>query len=207
MSALLFITTPAGPFLMGSTSDQVAQLKARFPDLDPRLLDRELPQHKVYLKQYQIGKYPVTVQEFSEFVQETHFVTTAEKRGFGFTFTLKFAQINGADWRHPFGPDSTIEGKERHPVTQVSWFDALAFCQWLSTKLDKSFRLPTEAEWEKAARGVDGRIFPWGNAWNPLLLNAEYRLQDTSPVGAFSPASDSPYGVSDMAGNVRSVAK
>jgi len=192
---------------MGSTSDQVAQLKARFPDLDPRLLDRELPQHKVYLKQYQIGKYPVTVQEFSEFVQETHFVTTAEKRGFGFTFTLKFAQINGADWRHPFGPDSTIEGKERHPVTQVSWFDALAFCQWLSTKLDKSFRLPTEAEWEKAARGVDGRIFPWGNAWNPLLLNAEYRLQDTSPVGAFSPASDSPYGVSDMAGNVRSVAK
>ena len=155
MSALLFITIPAGPFLMGSTSDQVAQLKARFPDLDPRLLDRELPQHKVYLKQYQIGKYPVTVQEFSEFVQETHFVTTAEKRGFGFTFTLKFAQINGADWRHPFGPDSTIEGKERHPVTQVSWFDALAFCQWLSTKLDKSFRLPTEAEWEKAASGVD----------------------------------------------------
>lgn len=202
MTSPFLVTIPAGPFLMGSTSDQVADQKRRFPDVDPRLLDREPPQHQVTLPEYQIGKYPVTVREFSEFVAETGYQTTAEKEGFSFTFTPKFAQTAGSDWCHPFGPETSVAGKENHPVTQVSWYDALAYCHWLSEKLDKPFRLPTEAEWEKAARGTDGRIFPWGSDWRPEIVNADYRLKDTSLIGTFSPASDSPYGVSDMSGNV-----
>ncbi|MCL4389858.1 MAG: formylglycine-generating enzyme family protein, partial [Patescibacteria group bacterium] len=98
--------------------------------------------------------------------------------------------------------DSSIKEKDNHPVVQVSWFDAIEYCKWLSAKTNKNYRLPTEVEWEKAARGTDGRIFPWGNTWNPEICNVEYRFKGTTPVGKFSPASDSPYGCVDMCGNV-----
>ncbi len=85
----------------------------------------------------------------------------------------------------------------------VSWGDASMYCEWLSKKTGKPYRLPTEAEWEKASRGTDGRIYPWGNAFVVLMANtAETKLGDTSDVGKFSPQGDSPYGCADMVGNV-----
>ncbi|HLF03376.1 MAG TPA: SUMF1/EgtB/PvdO family nonheme iron enzyme, partial [Anaerolineales bacterium] len=94
-------------------------------------------------------------------------------------------------------------GQENHPVVNVSWRDAIAFCQWLSQQTSKTFRLPTEAEWEKAARGVDGRIYPWGDEWDATRLNSgESGPKTTTPVGAYSPRGDSPYGLADVSGNV-----
>jgi len=87
-------------------------------------------------------------------------------------------------------------------VVYVTWPDAVAYCHWLTKTTGRTYRLPTEAEWEKAARGTDGRIYPWGNEWDPKLVNtAEGDLRDTTPVGAY-PAGASPYGLLDMAGNV-----
>ena len=79
------------------------------------------------------------------------------------TKETKWVETKGANWRHPRGPGSGIERKARHPVTQVSWLDALEFCDWLCEVSQLDVRLPSEAEWEKAARGVDGLIYPWGN--------------------------------------------
>jgi formylglycine-generating enzyme required for sulfatase activity len=84
----------------------------------------------------------------------------------------------------------------------VSWDDAVAFCKWLSQATGRTFRLPTEAEWEKAARGDDGRIYPWGNEWEVTRLNGESMHGGTTPVGQFSPAGDSPFGLADASGNV-----
>ncbi len=94
-------------------------------------------------------------------------------------------------------------GKEHHPVVDVSWRDAMAYCQWLAEATGKAYRLPSEAEWEKAARGTDGRIWPWGNEPpDENRCNFGMKVGDTTPVGQHSPQGDSPYGCVDMAGNV-----
>ena len=83
----------------------------------------------------------------------------------------------------------------------VSWYEAEAYCKWLSEKTSKEYRLPTEAEWEKTARGPDGWDYPWGNQWKKEYCNSEFQLEQTSPVGIFL-KGESPYGCQDMAGNV-----
>jgi formylglycine-generating enzyme required for sulfatase activity len=93
-------------------------------------------------------------------------------------------------------------GKEQHPVVNVSWHDAVAYCNWLADVTGKAYRLPSEAEWEKGARGSGGRIFPWGNQWISAASNGrEGGKGDTTPAGAY-PEGASPYGTLDMAGNV-----
>ncbi len=172
------VRIPAGPFLMGSTDEQIKQAIAS--GLDKDWAARERPQHTVELSEYFIGKYPVTNTEYQAFVRE-------------------------AGYKSPQGwdGDKYPEGKSDHPVVNVSWDDAVAYCKWLSEKTGKTYRLPTEAEWEKAARSTDGRIYPWGNEWDPKKLNSkEGGPGDTTPVGQYSPAGDSPYGAADMSGNV-----
>jgi formylglycine-generating enzyme required for sulfatase activity len=192
---------PAGEFLMGST------------DSDPDASSDEKPQHTVTLDAYWIDQTEVTNAMFERYVQETGYQTTAEKAGSGYIFntsTKSWEDTQGADWRHPRGLSSSLDGLENHPVVQGSWDDAVAYCSWAGG------RLPSEAEWEKAARGVDGRIFPWGNQTvaGGLLNFADLNLdvdwadrsiddgyQFTAPVGSY-PAGASPYGLFDMAGNV-----
>ena len=115
----------------------------------------------------------------------------------------------GANWKHPLGANSSIAALEEHPVVQVCWYDALAYCEWLNRKHINDlppgyhFRLPSEAEWEKAARGIDGRVWPWGNTYDAALCTARNGGKVcTTPVGAHSPQGDSVYGVADMSGNV-----
>ncbi len=189
------ILIPAGEFLMGSD-----------PEKDKNAQDDEQPQHRLYLPDFYIAKTPVTNAQFAAFVKASGYRTTAEEQGEGWAWTgQKWDTVKGANWQHPRGPQSDITAKSDHPVVQVSWHDAVAYCRWLARATGRPYRLPTEAEWEKAARGpelAEGRIYPWGNKWETGRCNSdEAGVGDTSPVGAY-PNGASPYGVLDMAGNV-----
>ncbi|MCP9440884.1 MAG: formylglycine-generating enzyme family protein [Nitrospira sp.] len=194
------VLIPAGEFFMGS------------PD-DGSSFDDERPQRKVFVGSFRIHRHEVTNARYKRFVDATGHRTPSHENP---RLTL---WLNG----EPF------PGSEQHPVVNVSWDDALAYCRWLG------MRLPTEAEWEKAARGTDGRRYPWGNEWNGHLANSASHWADrtiefkdggewkafwitgdgariarehglngevlTLPVGSF-PGGSSPYGLLDMAGNV-----
>jgi formylglycine-generating enzyme required for sulfatase activity len=138
----------------------------------------DAPAHEVDVAAFEIDKFEVTNADFYTFAEATGYVTYAEEQGIG-------------SWRSEWGV-----GEDSHPVVMVTWDDAVAYCEWLGK------RLPTEAEWEKAARGEDGTAFTWGNDWDPNLANVKERgLRGTSAVGSF-PESVSPYGIEDMIGNV-----
>jgi len=149
------------------------------PSVDQDAYDDEQPQHTLYLPDYYLAKTPVTSAQYAAFVQAT-------------------GHEEPEDWKGGKPP----RGKEDHPVVYVSWHDAVAYCRWLSEVTGKTYRLPSEAEWEKGARGSDGRIYPWGNQWDAKRCNSdEGGKEDTTPVGAY-PQGASPYGLLDMAGNV-----
>jgi iron(II)-dependent oxidoreductase len=143
------------------------------PARDALAQPAERPQHVVRLDEYFVGQIPVTHEQYQVFQQAIH----------------------------PNTPWPVPEGQARHPVVNVSWDDAMAFCNWLNAP-GWRFRLPTEAEWEKAARGVDGRLFPWGDEWDAGRANTDDLADSTTPVGLFSPGGDSPYDLADMSGNV-----
>jgi formylglycine-generating enzyme required for sulfatase activity len=168
--------------------------------------DREKPSHQVLVEDFFIDKYMVTNKKFNKFCLETNYLTTAEIDGTGDTIVNgEFKWVKGADWRHPYGPQSSIEQKWDHPVVLVTIRDALAYCAWRSKKEKKYFRLPTEAEWEKTARGTDGRQYPWGNELpaDNGIVRARFNdgsLKGTAPVGSY-PEGASFFGALDMAGN------
>jgi formylglycine-generating enzyme required for sulfatase activity len=193
-----FVRIPAGKFLMGSKEDN------SLAD------DDEKPQHTVEISQeYWMGKYPVTNAQFAAFVQASDHRTTAEEKGSAYGYDGKeWKEIKGANWKHPRGPKSGLDGKEEHPAVSLSWDDAVAFCEWLNAAHGGElppgwqFRLPTEAEWEKAARGEYGNEWPWGGERpDDSRCNFNMNVGDTTPVGKYSPQGDSPYGCADMAGN------
>jgi formylglycine-generating enzyme required for sulfatase activity len=147
---------------------------------DSQAYDDEQPQHRVHLPAYQIARFPVTVAEYACFV-----------RAGG----KEPAASGGVDWK-------TQLTRLDHPVVCVSWRDAMAYAAWLVQLTGQSWRLPTEAEWEKAARSTDGRIYPWGNRWYKMRCNSwEGGSHTTTPVGSY-PDGTSPCGALDMAGNV-----
>jgi formylglycine-generating enzyme required for sulfatase activity len=173
------VRIPAGEFLMGTREEDIDALQEKYGG-DRRWWNIQTPQRKAYLPDYGIGKYPVTNFEYRAFVQDTGHEPPLHWEG-----------------------DLYRAGLGDHPVVNVNWHDAVAYCEWLSEKTGQPYRLPTEAEWEKAARGTDGREFPWGDEWNENRCNmTEDGPGDTTPVGQYSPDGDSPYGVADMAGNV-----
>src|SRR5262249_51332862 len=136
----------------------------------------ELPLHEVTVSACQIGRYPLTIAEYACFVQATR---SAEPE----------------DW-------SAQQVHPDHPVVSVSWNDVLAYARWLAQITGERWRLPSEAEWEKAARGIDGRRYPWGDEFDQARANTgDEDGQGTTPVGSY-PGGASPYGVQDMAGNV-----
>jgi formylglycine-generating enzyme required for sulfatase activity len=202
----------------------------------------ELPKHDVQVSSFYMDIKEVTNAEFRKFVRETGYVTTAEQKpdweelkktlppgtakpddallvpaslGFKQTegpvdlhdYSQWWQWVPGASWQHPQGPGSNIEGKDDYPVVQVSWYDAVAYCKWAGK------RLPTEAEWEYAARGgLQNQVYPWGNepidmgkpkanSWNgkfPYLNTGKDGFIGLAPAGQFSANG---YGLYDMAGN------
>jgi formylglycine-generating enzyme required for sulfatase activity len=145
------------------------------PQRDPNAQSDEMPQSQLTLGAFQMATYPVTVAEYSAFVRSGH----AEPAGWS-------DQLGNLD----------------HPVVYVSWNDAVAYAAWLAKLTGQPWRLPTEAEWEKAARGADGRIYPWGDSFDASRAKTdEGDKGGTTPVGSY-PTGASPYGAQDMIGNV-----
>ncbi len=206
------VSVPGGRFSMGSV-DPFA-----YPE------DGEGPVHEVLLRPFSIDCHAVSNDRFAAFVAATGYQTDAERWGWSFVFagllpddfppTRSVAaapwwrQVEGAQWRRPEGPHSDLSDRGRHPVVQVSHNDSLAYCQWAGV------RLPTEAEWEFAARGgLEGCAFPWGdelepggehrmNVWQgefPAHNTAADGYLGTAPVDAF-PANG--YGLHNITGNV-----
>jgi formylglycine-generating enzyme required for sulfatase activity len=166
---LELVRVSAGEFLMGSN-----------PAIDKNAQKDEQPQHRVYVSEFFIGRYPITNEQYAIFVRATKQRPPPH---------LEKGRIS--------------PGKENHPVVYISVDEALTFCDWLSQESGRTFRLPTEAEWEKAARGTDGRIYPWGNKWDKAKLNSgDGGPGTTTSVSHYSPDGDSPYGAADMCGNV-----
>jgi len=129
---------------------------------------------RLILPEFWIDKTPVTNVEYARFVADT-------------------GHMPPKHWKGKTPPEELLD----HPVTWVSWHDAVAYAEWARK------RLPTEEEWEKAARGSDGREYPWGDRFDPSRCNTkESGIRNTTPVGQYSPQGDSPYGCVDMAGNV-----
>jgi formylglycine-generating enzyme required for sulfatase activity len=149
------------------------------PQQDELAYDEELPQHRLWLPDYYLAKTPVTHAQYRAFVLAT-----------GCEAPLSWTNRTP---RH---------GEEDHPVMCVSWYDAMAYCQWLSEVTGRRYSLPSEAEWEKGARGANGRLYPWGNQWDAARCNSrENGIDTTTSVYAY-PQGASPYDVLDMAGNV-----
>ncbi len=176
-----FVEIPAGRFWMGSDDD------------DEDAFKNEKPKHTIELPTFYLARYPVTVAQYRAFVDDEHYLLKDK---------------------------DALKGIPNHPVVRVTWHDALAYCRWLDGKLRRrkdiprelkilleenpslKITLPSEAEWEKAARGTDGRRYPWGELFDSEKANtSETNIGTTSTVGAF-PGGASPYGILDMSGNV-----
>ena len=215
-SARDMISLDGGRFLMGSE------------DKDSRQEDGEGPVREVFVSPFLIDRTAVTCAEFSAFVEDTGFVTEAETFGWSYVFKGLLPKskqrklqrthdvkavpwwfaVEDANWRKPEGPGSNIRKRMAHPVTQVSWHDAEAYCQWAGT------RLPTEAEWEFAARGgLAAKRYPWGdklmdgrkhqcNIWQgqfPDTNTLDDGYLGTAPAKSFRPNG---YGLYNVSGNV-----
>lgn len=197
--AAAWAVIPSGSFRMGTSLQRDTQAEAD-----------EMPEHSVVIPyQYRMSKHLVTVSQFAQFV---------------------------ADTRYQWDREWLVSQQPNHPVTSVSWVDCMAYCKWLNHIFHEQHsitgnlvvRLPTEAEWERAARGSDQRRYPWGDVFDPLRCNSFEYLEasdpkkmmrlvanfernqrgeiiapdSTTPVGQFSPKGDSPFGCADMVGNV-----
>jgi formylglycine-generating enzyme required for sulfatase activity len=177
---------------------KIAAAEARLKD--DRWFERESDRQTHSLDSFCLAKNLVTNVEYQEFVLATGHrspgITEAEYQTQGF-LVHPYAEVKKFLWQGDDFPD----GEANHPVVLVAYNDAIAYAQWRSQQDGHSYRLPTALEWEKAARGTDGRYFPWGNQWRDDATNWGEKLGHTSAVGAF-PLSRSIYGIEDMAGNV-----
>jgi toxoflavin biosynthesis protein ToxD len=209
------VRVAAGTFPMGTRAEDAPRIIAEYKHarVQRRFLAKEMPQHEEQTGEFEIGKYPVTNQEYAEFVEAA-------------------GGARPAAWDGPSYP----EAKANHPVVRIDHDAAVGYTEWLARETGRRYRLPTEVEWEKAARGTDGRLYPWGNKFDPgrcntlegntfatlykrarPVFNVVLRVGsfvvdsgimgdrfdkalNTTPVGVY-PDGASPYGALDMAGN------
>jgi len=179
-----------GAFLMGSTEDDINKLLELDRNVEASRFDVEVPQREVYLGAYLIDKCLVTNAEYKKFIESGGYKQRDYWSKAGWDYILQIKPLDGDDL------NSAMDCEDDCPVVNISWYEAEAFAKYMGKKL------PTEAEWEKAARGTDGRTYPWGNEFDKTKLNcAESRLEKTTSVAKYLQGR-SEYGCFDMAGNV-----
>lgn len=212
------VNVPAGEFIMGSDKEDVENLRVQFGFVRALYKD-EHPRHKVKLPPFWIDKYEVTNSDYMIYVTKTHApepqvwiqsaYNVSNERLSSFDL-IRLRQISSDYFQLDLDTTKMTKEKlivemvkkqrtmDRLPISAVTWYEAKAYCEW------RGARLPTEAEWEKSARGEEGREFPWGNEWDSKILNTGDNIdsdQGVVSVGSF-PKNISPYGALDMAGNV-----
>jgi formylglycine-generating enzyme required for sulfatase activity len=174
---------PGGKFKMGS-----------------EIYDDEKPIHEVDVAGFWLARYPVTNEQFQLFLEAGGYNQQQWWTEAGWQARQQ------EKWSKPRFWDNQKWNKPWQPVVGISWYEAIAFCAWAASATGEKIRLPSEAEWEKGARGTDGRTFPWGEAEPTEKLcnfNWNVNVGQTTPVGQYSPQGDTPYGCADMTGNVR----
>ncbi len=182
LNTIEWVSIPAGTFLMGSTPEEVEaayeDAKLRSSMLERHTFDAELPQHQVYLSAYEISRCEITNAQYRAFIETTNRPMPCGHNG-------------EETWA-----DETLNA-DTQPIVGVTWFDAQAFAEWIGGSL------PTEAQWERAARGTVARTYPWGNTRPKVRQHANFarRYNRPMPVGQF-PEGESPDGIADLAGNV-----
>ncbi|MCB1056118.1 MAG: SUMF1/EgtB/PvdO family nonheme iron enzyme, partial [Acidobacteria bacterium] len=186
LPAFEWVEIPSGPFTMGG---------------DGRYDGK--PVHEEHVEAFRISRYPVTNAQYESFVADGGYT----ERCRGCWTESGWAWREKGEREGPFSETSPFD-LPNHPRVRVTWYEAVAFCNWLAARTGGAYRLPTESEWERSARGTDGREYPWGEEWNAALCNTgEAGIGTTMAVGLF-PGGESPGGVSgrgilDASGNVR----
>ena len=182
-----WVSVSKGPFTMGSDQNK-----------DKDAQKWEMPQftcHQFIYRNFEISFYPITVAQYQAFIEDKGYLQKRYWTDEGWQWRSK------NDVQKP-GIYPGVFQLENHPQVGVSWYEAVAFCNWLSEKSGEAITLPTEAQWERSARHIDGRIYPWGDKFEPDCCNSyETGLNSTSAVGIF-PQSDAVCGAADMSGNV-----
>ncbi|MEK7323794.1 MAG: SUMF1/EgtB/PvdO family nonheme iron enzyme, partial [Chloroflexota bacterium] len=208
----------SGPFLMGTSDEESERLKAQ----NAESWDDEKPQHTVSVSEFAIGKYPITNAEYRRFWEAKRYKNKDYWSDDGWRW--RTGQLEAdlsiyseeyrkqvAEWlagrpaekrNQPFFWDDPTWNAPNLPVVGVTWYEAEAYCKWLRAMTGEQYRLPTEAEWEKSARGPQNSLWPWGDAWDPNKCNSdESKFGGTTPVGMY-PDGTYPDGPLDMVGNV-----
>lgn len=188
---IAWVSIPEGEFILGDDGSNY------------ETIGDEFPKQQISVKEFLIAKYPITNIQFDAFVLAGGYLDRGNQ----------FWLPNSIAWRDTIGIPPKLGGNydlPNHPKTMISWFEAMAYCNWLTYKMrilrkitdDEVIALPSELQWEKSARGADGRLYPFGNKINPGLANyIETQINSTTAVGVFS-GGESVYGVSDMSGNI-----
>ena len=201
------VPIPAGNFLAGSSSREREYAyrldEAAYGHSNTRKwgwYDDEPQPASRHTDAYAITRAPITNRQYQAFTQATgHPVPDVDRKTWqGYRLIHPYERTRRHAWREGSFPP----GRGDHPVVMVSWHDANAYAQWLSEQTRATWRLPTGAEWEKAIRGLEGAVFPWGNEWDPLKADSHDKGKfDTVPVGS-NQGNVSPFGLTDAAGQV-----
>ncbi len=176
---LEMVHIPKGDFLRGTSEAEITKLVNDYPNWRREWFKNEIPQGKIFLDSFYITKFEITNKQYKRFLEDN------------------------PDYEKPAYWDNDNLNASEQPVVGVSWYDADAFCDWLSKKKKKNYRLPMEAEWEKAARATDGRAFPWGNKEPDIkIVNFSLPYGKPMPVGYYPGGINRDYKTMEMAGNI-----
>ncbi len=203
LETLNLLPVPAGTAMLGLDEKLAAKFTNSYGEIWREFYYRELPQHSVAISTYNLSRYPVTNGLYAQFIAADGYENGDFWTPEGWAWRLDTERTQPRMWNDP-----RFAGADR-PVVGVSWFEAMAFTRWASQVIGENIRLPSEAEWEWAARGENVRwLYPWGGVWDPSKLNSAAAAPDseslgtTAAVGSYSPAGDGPFGHADLLGQV-----
>lgn len=203
LGQLNFVPVPSGTVSLGLDEKVAAKFINAYGEIWSDFFGRETPQHDVATAAFDLARYPVTNGIYAQFIASDGYLNPEYWTPDGWAWRLNARRTQPANWKNP-----RFAGDDR-PVVGVTWFEAMALAHWASIQTGLSVRLPTEAEWEWAARGTNTRsLYPWGGAWDATKLNSGYSDAGitshgtTTPVGQYSPGGDGPFGHGDMLGQV-----